>query len=542
MLFNLNFMLNKKNKLLLFSILILLGIFSVIFISKNKVSAQDENNIIVETAGYSIISPIHFVFGGYYSGNYNNGEFTTYFEFKKNDSNLDDEENRQETIEIIRRTNVDEANDFYIAPELNVYSTYYFRAVGYVNNYPDQKFYGETMTINTGYIPVGYNIPFTMGADNNPIPYVPPSCNSNQNLVNGICVDKNQSTVKSSAKSILTFDVIKDGKLLGIGDIDNINNKVSLDFKNNKVDIAYLAPTISVSLKAHVYPGSGVAKNFNNKLIYRVVAEDGSKKNYSVSVLKYPIQVSINTVTKNSIEFLAEDSYVNNDITLKVTSLNDTPSYSNSVTSRTNNEGKAILSFSGLSPGGYYSYSYQSTNDLQTGHFYTVAASGDDSANDNNNDNNNGDNGGNTGGSVNGDSDTGEESNLIPCGTKRYPDFTYKDKTTGNITESQVRIEVPNSYDISRQVSNPCGFKHLLIMINKVINYVLFVLVIPIAAILFAYAGFMMITSGGSPEQRSKAIKVFKDAGIGLVLIAAAWLIISTILQIVGFDGSWIGF
>lgn len=532
-------MISKKNKIPIFLALIILGIFSIIFISKNIVSAQTENDIVVETTGYSVVGPTYFVFGGYYSGNVNKRGFTTYFEFKKNDPNLDDEENRQETIEIVRKTNVDEANDFYIGPELNIFSTYYFRAVGYLNDYPNEKFYGETMTINTGYIPVGYNIPFTIGADNNPIPYIPPVCNSNQNLVNGICVDKNQTTTKSSAKSILTFDVMKNGTLLGIGDIDNVNNKVTLDLKHNKVDISALAPTIAISLKANVSPLSGVPKNFNNKLIYRVTAEDGSKKNYSVSVIKYPIQVSINNVTKNSVEFLAEDDYINEDITLKVTSLNDTPGYTNYVTSRTNTDGKALLPFTGLLPGGYYSYSYQNTNDLQTGYFYTV---GDDGVSGNDGNGGNDGDSGNTGGSINGDSDTGYESDLIPCGTKRYSDFTYKDKTTGNITESATRIDVPNSIDISRQVSNPCGFKHLLIMINKVINYVLFVLVIPIAAILFAYAGFMMITSGGSPEQRSKAIKVFKDAGIGLVLIAAAWLIISTILQIVGFDGSWIGF
>jgi hypothetical protein len=529
-------MISKKNKIPIFLALIILGIFSIIFISKNIVSAQTENDIVVETTGYSVVGPTYFVFGGYYSGNVNKRGFTTYFEFKKNDSNLDDEENRQETIEIVRKTNVDEANDFYIGPELNIFSTYYFRAVGYLNDYPNEKFYGETMTINTGYIPVGYNIPFTIGADNNPIPYIPPVCNSNQNLVNGICVDKNQTTTKSSAKSILTFDVMKNGTLLGIGDIDNVNNKVILDLKHNKVDISALAPTIAVSLKANVSPLSGVPKNFNNKLIYRVTAEDGSKKNYSVSFLKSPIEFSIKNVTKNSVEFLAKSTYINQDVSLTVNNSDPaTPIYSNISTAKTNIEGNALISFSGLSPSGHYEY----TDGVSSGGFSTLSS--DNNGDNGDNGGNSGD-GGNTGGSINGDSDTGYESDLIPCGTKRYSDFTYKDKTTGNITESATRIDVPNSIDISRQVSNPCGFKHLLIMINKVINYVLFVLVIPIAAILFAYAGFMMITSGGSPEQRSKAIKVFKDAGIGLVLIAAAWLIISTILQIVGFDGSWIGF
>ncbi|HNW71788.1 MAG TPA: pilin [Candidatus Paceibacterota bacterium] len=87
-----------------------------------------------------------------------------------------------------------------------------------------------------------------------------------------------------------------------------------------------------------------------------------------------------------------------------------------------------------------------------------------------------------------------------------------------------------------------CGFKELVDVVNKVINYVLFVLAIPIAAIMFAYAGILLITSGGEPSKRTKAKSIFVNVGIGLVVAAAAWLIINTILSIVGFDGSWIGF
>ncbi|MEK7572280.1 MAG: hypothetical protein AAB493_00250 [Patescibacteria group bacterium] len=131
-----------------------------------------------------------------------------------------------------------------------------------------------------------------------------------------------------------------------------------------------------------------------------------------------------------------------------------------------------------------------------------------------------------------------ESSNLIPCGTEKYPDNTFKNKTTGDITGSKI-----DGYDdVSRQVSNPCGFNDLLTMVNKVVHFVLFVMVVPIAAILFAYAGFMLITSGGEVGKKKKALSVFWNVGLGLIIAVAAWLIISTILSIVGFDGSWIGF
>ena len=126
--------------------------------------------------------------------------------------------------------------------------------------------------------------------------------------------------------------------------------------------------------------------------------------------------------------------------------------------------------------------------------------------------------------SINNVGRTSSSNKLIPCGD-RTPVVTGADgKQTGG------------------EITNPCGFTDLLIMINRVIHYILFVLVVPIAAILFVYAGFMLITSGGEVGKKKKALSVFWNVGLGLIIAVAAWLIISTVLTIVGYDGSWIGF
>lgn len=129
-----------------------LFLFCLIFsftVLPNKVEAQDIV-INVKTTGYSMLSPNSFVFGGFFSGNIERRGFTTYFEFKENDSNLDNGEGREETIKIVRDTNVEEFNDFYSTPELNLFSNYYFRAVGYFNNNPEEKFYGSVLNLRTG--------------------------------------------------------------------------------------------------------------------------------------------------------------------------------------------------------------------------------------------------------------------------------------------------------------------------------------------------------------------------------------------------------
>ena len=61
------------------------------------------------------------------------------------------------------------------------------------------------------------------------------------------------------------------------------------------------------------------------------------------------------------------------------------------------------------------------------------------------------------------------------------------------------------------KISNPCSFKDALTLINGIIRFILFKLVVPIAAIMFFYAGFLMVTSGGNTESRGKAKNIFQE-------------------------------
>jgi len=89
----------------------------------------------------------------------------------------------------------------------------------------------------------------------------------------------------------------------------------------------------------------------------------------------------------------------------------------------------------------------------------------------------------------------------------------------------------------------PCDFNALMALVNTVIHFILFYMAIPIAAIMSAYAGFLMVTAGGETAgARTKAKSIFTNALIGLIIAAAAWLIIKLILSILGYEGAWIGF
>lgn len=85
-----------------------------------------------------------------------------------------------------------------------------------------------------------------------------------------------------------------------------------------------------------------------------------------------------------------------------------------------------------------------------------------------------------------------------------------------------------------------CDFNAFMDLINGLMDFVLFKLAVPIAAIMFAYAGFKMVTSGGSSEARGVAKNVFSSTVIGFVLAATAWIVVKSILSILGYNGAWI--
>lgn len=85
-------------------------------------------------------------------------------------------------------------------------------------------------------------------------------------------------------------------------------------------------------------------------------------------------------------------------------------------------------------------------------------------------------------------------------------------------------------------ISNPCDFADLMDLVNNVINFLLFVIATPLVAIILCYAGFLLLTSGGSSEKMTKVKSIFKNVIIGYIVALLAWLLIKTILVTVGFE------
>ncbi len=254
--------------------------------------------------------------------------------------------------------------------------------------------------------------------------------------------------------------------------------------------VTSLLPIISVSNGATISPASGVVKDFTDSVTYTVTSYEGEKKVYTVTAfvlntIPPGMTVNINDITKTSVDFALSGFPYNKEISFDVVNYDSaTPTYTDYQTYTIDDNGTGLIQFTGLTPDGHYKYS---SSEGPNGSFYTFKEEG-----------------------LSGGSDSGDGTiGLVTCGTKDNP--------------------------------VDCDFDHLMALINRVINFLLFVMAIPIAAIMFAYAGFMLVTSGGESGKRTKAKEIFTNVALGLIFAAAAWLIIHTLLLIVGWDGSWIG-
>lgn len=83
-----------------------------------------------------------------------------------------------------------------------------------------------------------------------------------------------------------------------------------------------------------------------------------------------------------------------------------------------------------------------------------------------------------------------------------------------------------------------CNFTQLMILFNNVINFLLFTIATPFAAIVFAYAGWLYLRAGDNPGNKGKAKAMFVKMLVGYVVALGAYLIVKVIMQGLGFDAT----
>lgn len=108
------------------------------------------------------------------------------------------------------------------------------------------------------------------------------------------------------------------------------------------------------------------------------------------------------------------------------------------------------------------------------------------------------------------------QSDLIPCGFDLNNDKIIKDAAP------------PTSQTDPHE---QCYFNDVIQIAQNVIDFLIFKIAMPIAALMFAYAGFLYVTNRGNESQVKQAHDIFLNVFWGLVIALAAWLTINFILE-----------
>lgn len=103
------------------------------------------------------------------------------------------------------------------------------------------------------------------------------------------------------------------------------------------------------------------------------------------------------------------------------------------------------------------------------------------------------------------------------------------------ITPSVVLAWSPNEPIVPTCGDTGCHFYDLVALINNLLSFFIWIAV-PISILVFAYIGWLYMTSGDNAGKRSDANKMFVALGKGLLLVLAAWLIVSTIMNGLGAE------
>jgi len=79
-------------------------------------------------------------------------------------------------------------------------------------------------------------------------------------------------------------------------------------------------------------------------------------------------------------------------------------------------------------------------------------------------------------------------------------------------------------------VDKICDWDALITLSQRVLNFIVTISVI-IAALMFAYAGWLFFSDTGNVTNVTKGKTVFADVVIGLIIVLVAWLVVDTILD-----------
>ena len=94
-----------------------------------------------------------------------------------------------------------------------------------------------------------------------------------------------------------------------------------------------------------------------------------------------------------------------------------------------------------------------------------------------------------------------------------------------------VQAQLPSFIICGQDANNPCRLCHLYILADRLINFIL-MLIVPLSALMIAWGGIQYILAAGNIGSVDKAKKIIWNGIFCITIAFSAWLIVNTIMSI----------
>jgi hypothetical protein len=89
---------------------------------------------------------------------------------------------------------------------------------------------------------------------------------------------------------------------------------------------------------------------------------------------------------------------------------------------------------------------------------------------------------------------------------------------------------------------NKCDLNDVFRLINNVITFLVKVILFPVIIFMFIYTGFKYVTSQGNPGKAANLKSLIGHIIGGMIIILCAWLLVRTIMLVLGYTDSLLFF
>ncbi len=97
------------------------------------------------------------------------------------------------------------------------------------------------------------------------------------------------------------------------------------------------------------------------------------------------------------------------------------------------------------------------------------------------------------------------------------------------LAEAQI---VPPECRLPSNIAATCTLCHLAILVINLTDFLVEKIALPVAAVLFAVGGIVLLLSGPSETRRTMGKKIILNTLIGLVIVLLAWIAVDTIIKV----------